>query len=124
MIDLAYSAPIDEALKTLKGLSAKERLTRVENEALKEGSVRWASSTPQAWAEPALQIFRKRYPTIKVEYMRQSGRVLAERIIREHRAGKYEIDIVGTSAVTFAGMKDSESLLPMCRPKRLNYDKT
>jgi NitT/TauT family transport system substrate-binding protein len=41
---------------------------------------------------------RKRYPTIKVEYMRQSGRVLAERIIREHRAGKYNIDIVGTSA--------------------------
>ena len=65
VIDLAYSAPIDEALKTLKGLSAKERLTRVENEALKEGSVRWASSTPQAWAEPALQIFRKRYPTIQ-----------------------------------------------------------
>ena len=99
VIDRAYSASIDEALKTLKGLTGNERLTRVENEALEEGSVRWASSTPQAWAEPALQIFRKRYPTIKVEYMRQSGRVLAERIIREHRAGKYEIDIVGTSAV-------------------------
>ena len=117
VIDPAYSAPIDEALKTLKGLSAKERLTRVENEALKEGSVRWASSTPQAWAEPALQIFRKRYPTIKVEYMRQSGRVLAERIIREHRAGKYEIDIVGTSAVTFAGMKDSGVIAPYVSPE-------
>src|SRR4030095_5501367 len=117
MIDLAYSAPIDEALKTLKGLSAKKSLTRAENEALKEGSVRWASSTPQAWAEPALQIFRKRYPTIKVEYMRQSGRVLAERIIREHRAGKYEIDIVGTSAVTFAGMKDSGVIAPYVSPE-------
>jgi ABC-type Fe3+ transport system substrate-binding protein len=117
MIDRAYSAPIDEALKTLKGLTGNERLTRVENEALKEGSVRWASSTPQAWAEPALQIFRKRYPTIKVEYMRQSGRVLAERIIREHRAGKYEIDIVGTSAVTFAGMKDSGVIAPYVSPE-------
>jgi iron(III) transport system substrate-binding protein len=117
VIDLTYGAPIDEALKTLKGLSAKERLTRVENEALKEGSVRWASSTPQAWAEPALQIFRKRYPTIKVEYMRQSGRVLAERIIREHRAGKYDVDIVGTSAVTFAGMKDSGVIAPYVSPE-------
>jgi iron(III) transport system substrate-binding protein len=117
MIDLVYGAPIDEALKNLKELSAKERLTRVENEARKEGSVRWASSTPQSWAEPALQIFRKRYPTIKVEYMRQSGRVLAERIIREHRAGKYDIDIVGTSAVTFAGMKDSGVIAPYVSPE-------
>jgi hypothetical protein len=65
MIDPAHGAPIEEALKTLKGLPAKERLTRVENEARKEGTVRWASSTPQAWAEPALQIFRKRYRTIQ-----------------------------------------------------------
>src|SRR5215470_831863 len=101
VIELSYGAPIEEALKTLRGLSAKDRLTRVETEARKEGSVRWASSTPQAWAEPALQIFRKRYPTIQVEYLRQSGRVLAERVIREHRAGKYEIDVVGTSIVTF-----------------------
>ena len=117
VLDFAYGAPIDEALKTLKGLSAKDRLTRIENEARKEGSVRWASSTPQPWAEPALQIFRKRYPTIQVEYMRQSGRVLAERIIREHRAGKYDIDIVGTSAVTFAGMKDSGVIAPYVSPE-------
>jgi iron(III) transport system substrate-binding protein len=49
--------------------------------------------------------------------MRQSGRVLAERIIREHRAGKYEIDIVGTSAVTFAGMKDSGVIAPYVSPE-------
>ena len=110
--DPTYSATLDEAVKNLRGLTAKDRLTFVENEARKEGSVRWASSTPQAWAEPALQIFRKRYPTIQVEYMRQSGRVLAERIIREHRAGKYDIDIVGTSAVTFAGMKDAGVIAP------------
>ena len=117
LIDLTYGASIDEALKTLRGLSAKERLMRVETEARKEANVRWASSTPQAWAEPALQIFRKRYPTIKVEYMRQSGRVLAERIIREHRAGKYDIDIVGTSAVTFAGVKDSGVIAPYVSPE-------
>jgi iron(III) transport system substrate-binding protein len=117
VIDAAYGAPIDGALKTLRGLPAKERLTRVENEARKEGSVRWASSTPQPWAEPALQTFRKRYPTIKVEYVRQSGRVLAERIIREHRAGKHDIDIIGTSVVTFAGMKDSGVIAPYVSPE-------
>jgi iron(III) transport system substrate-binding protein len=116
-VDPGVGAQLEEALKSLRGLSGKERLARVENEARKEGSVRWASSTPQAWAEPALQLFRKRYPTIQVEYMRQSGRVLAERIIREHRAGKYDVDIVGTSAVTFAGMKDSGVIAPYMSPE-------
>ena len=49
--------------------------------------------------------------------MRQSGRVLAERIVREHRAGKYDIDIIGTSAVTFAGMKDSGVIAPYVSPE-------
>jgi hypothetical protein len=86
-VRVGFGATLEEALKSLKGLPAKERQARVETEARKEGIVRWASSTPQAWAEPSLQAFRKRYPGIQIEYMRQSGRVLAERIVREHRAG-------------------------------------
>ncbi len=116
-IHAARGASVDDALKALRGLSPAERLARVEGEARKEGRVRWASSTPQAWAEPSLQIFRKRYPTIEVEYVRQSGRVLAERIIREHRAGKDDVDIIGTSAVTFAGMKDAGVIIPYLSPE-------
>jgi iron(III) transport system substrate-binding protein len=115
--DAARGASVDDALKTLKGLSPAERLARVEAEARKEGRVRWASSTPQAWAEPSLQIFRKRYPAIEVEYVRQSGRVLAERILREYRAGKNDIDIIGTSAVTFASMKDAGVITPYLSPE-------
>jgi len=115
--DFSFAASIEDVLTSLKGLSPKERVTRVESEALKEGKVYWASSTPQAWAEPALQIFRKRYPMIQVEYRSQSGRVLAERVIREHRAGKYDIDVVGTSIVTFAGMKDAGVIAPYVSPE-------
>ena len=115
--DLSFAASIEDVLTSLKGLSPKERAARVKSEARKEGTVHWASSTPQAWAEPALQIFRKRYPMIQVEYRSQSGRVLAERVIREHRAGKHEIDVVGTSIVTFAGMKDSGVIAPYLSPE-------
>jgi Bacterial extracellular solute-binding protein len=115
--DPSFAASIEDVLTSLKGLSAKERLARVESEARKEGRVHWASSTPQAWAEPALQVFRKRYPMIEVEYRSQSGRVLAERVIREYRAGKYDIDIVGTSIVTFASMKDSGVIAPYLSPE-------
>ena len=115
--DFSFAASTEDVLNALKGLSPTERLARVESEARKEGRVHWASSTPQAWAEPALQIFRKRYPMIQVEYRSQSGRVLAERVIREYRAGKYDIDIVGTSIVTFAGMKDSGVIVPYSSPE-------
>jgi iron(III) transport system substrate-binding protein len=117
LFNFSFAASIEDVLTSLKGLSAKERLARVENEARKEGRVHWASSTPQAWAEAMLQIFRKRYPTIQVEYRSQSGRVLAERVIREHRAGNHDIDIVGTSIVTFAGMKDSGVIAPYVSPE-------
>jgi iron(III) transport system substrate-binding protein len=115
--DFSFAAPIEDVLATLRGLSPKERLARVESEARKEGTVHWASSTPQAWAEPALQIFRKRYPAIQVEYRSQSGRVLAERVIREYRAGKYDVDILGTSIVTFAGIKDAGVIAPYVSPE-------
>jgi hypothetical protein len=39
VIDPAYGASIDEALKTLKGLTGNERLTRIENEARKAAFV-------------------------------------------------------------------------------------
>jgi iron(III) transport system substrate-binding protein len=115
--DFSFAAAIQDVLASLRGLSLKERLARVESEARKDGKVHWASSTPQEWAEPALQIFRKRFPMIQIEYRRQSGRVLAERIIREHRTGKYDIDIIGTSIVTFAGMKDSGVIAPYVSPE-------
>ena len=46
--------------------------------------------------------------------------MLAERIVREHRAGKYDVDIVGTSAVTFAGMKDAGVIAPYVSPEAAN----
>jgi hypothetical protein len=66
-VHVALGATLEEALKSLKGLAAKERQARLESEARKESIVRWASSTPQAWAEPSLQAFRKRYPGIQIE---------------------------------------------------------
>jgi iron(III) transport system substrate-binding protein len=103
---------IEEAIEKVAGLSPNERLARVEGEARKEGIVRWATSTPVTWAEPAIQAFRKRYPTIQMEFNRVSGRALADRAIREYRAGKYDIDVLGSSAVTFWGVREAGVLRP------------
>jgi hypothetical protein len=41
--DFSFAASIEDVLTSLKGLSANERLARVESEARKEGSVQWTS---------------------------------------------------------------------------------
>ncbi|MBI4528459.1 MAG: ABC transporter substrate-binding protein [Deltaproteobacteria bacterium] len=98
---------IEQAVKTVEGLSAAERLARIEDAARKEGRVRWSSSIPVTRAETIFQGFRKKYPGIQVEFDRLSGRVLADRVIREYRSGKHDVDVLGSSAVTVLALKDA-----------------
>lgn len=99
--------PFEQTAKSLAGLSGRERQARIEKEARREGQVRWATSTPVTWAEPVVQAFRKKHPGVQIEFNRLSGRALADRAIREYRAGKYDIDVLGSSAVTFWGVKEA-----------------
>jgi len=98
---------IEQAVKTLDGLSGKERLARVEGGARKEAQVRWASSIPVTRAETIIQAFRKKHPGIQVEFSRLSGRVLADRAIREYQGGRYDIDVLGSSAVTVGTLREA-----------------
>ncbi len=109
--------PFEQTAKSLAGLSARERQARIEKEARKEGLVRWATSTPVTWAEPVLQGFRKKYSGIKIEFNRVSGRALADRAIREYRAGKHDIDVLGSSAVTFWSIMESGMISPYVSPE-------
>lgn len=101
------ATPIEQAGKTLEGLSGKERLARAEEGARKEGRVRWAASIPVTRAETIIQAFRRKHPGIPVEFNRLSGRVLADRAIREFQGGKYDIDVLGSSAVTVLALKEA-----------------
>jgi iron(III) transport system substrate-binding protein len=109
--------PFEQTAKSLAGLSGRERRASIEKEARREGLVRWATSTPVTWAEPVLQGFRKKYSGIKIEFNRVSGRALADRAIREYRAGKHDIDVLGSSAVTFWGIMESGMISPYVSPE-------
>ena len=102
-----YGATIEQTIKELDPLDRRERLTTLENNAKKGGRIRWASSTPIGNVEGVLQTFKKKYPAITLEYNRLSGRVLADRVIREYQVGKYDVDVAGPSAVSFAAVKDA-----------------
>ena len=103
----AFAASFEEALKSLDGLYGRERLARLEKEAQREGRVRWASSTNLDRVQPLIEAWRKKYPGIQIEYNRLSGRKLADRAINEYRVGRYDFDLLGSSAVTFWSVKEA-----------------
>ncbi len=113
----AFAASFEEALKSLDGLSGRERLARLEKEARKEGRIRWSSSTNLDRIEPLLNAWKKKYPGIQIEYHRVTGRKLADLAIAEHRAGRHEIDILGSSAVTFLSLKEAGVVRPYISPE-------
>ena len=113
----AYAVSFEEALKSLDGLSGRERLARLEKEARKEGRIRWSSSTNLDRVEPLLNGWKKKYPAIQIEYNRITGRKLADLAITEHRAGRHEIDILGSSAITFLSLKESGVVRPYVSPE-------
>ena len=106
-VSSTHGASVEQAIKELAVLDRKERLATLENNAKKEGRIRWASSTPIGNVEGILQAFKKKYPAITLEYNRLSGRALADRIIREYQVGKHDVDVIGPSAVSFAAVKDA-----------------
>jgi iron(III) transport system substrate-binding protein len=90
---------------------------RLEKEARREGRIRWSSSTNLDRVEPLLNAWKKKYPGIRIEYHRVTGRKLADLAITEHRAGRHEIDILGTSAVTFLSLKEAGVIRPYISPE-------
>jgi iron(III) transport system substrate-binding protein len=96
-----------EAIESLAGLSRQERQNLLVREARKEGKIRWATSTPAESIEPIVQGFREKYPAVELEHFFVSGRVLADRVIREYRAGKREVDVLGTTTMTFLELKNA-----------------
>jgi len=113
----AFAASFEEAIKSLDGLSGRERLARLVKEARKEGRVLWSSSTNLDRVEPLLSAWKRKYPGIQIEYHRLSGRSLADFAITEHRAGRDEIDILGSSAVTFLALKKAGVVRPYIAPE-------
>jgi iron(III) transport system substrate-binding protein len=96
-----------EAIDSLTGLSKQERQNLLVREARKEGKIRWATSTPAESVEAIVQGFKEKYPGVQLEHLFVSGRVLADRVIRQYRAGKREVDVLGTTTVTFLELKNS-----------------
>jgi iron(III) transport system substrate-binding protein len=91
----AQTATVEELFAAINKVPAKERQSRLEAGAKKEGRLTVYSNqgleTIQAYAAG----FSKKYPFIKIDSSRLQGAKGLDRILLEHRVGKLPADVVG-----------------------------
>ncbi|MEE9144278.1 MAG: hypothetical protein V3U06_05855, partial [Candidatus Binatia bacterium] len=91
---------VEEVIKSLKGLSPKERQEKLVEGAKREGKVVFYAATRASQAKLLLDSLMKRYPFIKAVSYRAAGFRLVTKILTEARAKRYEPDIVEVSGPT------------------------
>ncbi len=81
-------------------LKAADRQKILEEGAKKEGKLLWYSTLIVNQAlRPFKEAFEKKYPFVQVEYHRADSDKLAQRMISEYQAKKFDVDIIdGTSS--------------------------
>lgn len=73
---------------------AQERPAHLLDQAKKEGIVSWYTTAPVPEARKLVNMFKKRYPFIEIEIFRSGGGAIANRVLTEHNAGSYKVDII------------------------------
>lgn len=103
---------MEEALSALADLEYEERLTKIEEEAKREGTViLYASARTEqqdAWAEK----FNEVYPELALQYVRVDSSTLMDRMIAEKNAGRALFDVASTDSVTGALLKAEDLYEP------------
>jgi iron(III) transport system substrate-binding protein len=111
------ATPVDDAFKAVEGLSKRDREAKLFKEAQREGRVTWTAGRDLERMEPLVRAWEKKYPGVRLEYRRYSGRVVAETVLREYQAGRYTVDIIAPTATTFLAVKGAGVIRPYFSPE-------
>ena len=99
------AATAEETLDQLNKLPPAERQAKLQTEAAREGTVAWYSTYSLVEAEPFLKVFKGRYPKVQVQYFRASTIPLLDKLLSEHSAGRYLVDVI---AIDFEAYSELE----------------
>jgi iron(III) transport system substrate-binding protein len=122
----AHSAASPETagqiLARLNKLPAEQRQKTLIEKAKAEGEVSFYSSLQAQQIDPFIQLFRKRYPFIKVNPYRVSGNRQVIKIQTEMNAGNNFFDVTNGSAEQAQAIKKIGALDPYFSPQRDFYN--
>jgi iron(III) transport system substrate-binding protein len=107
---LSYAAPaqgaaVDDVVKTLRNLAPGQRKTLLEEGARKEGEAIWYTSMSLTDFPKIVGAFEKNYPFVKIRANRLAQSSIMPKIETEARAGRFAVDIVGSSPVEMWELK-------------------
>ncbi|WP_329059371.1 ABC transporter substrate-binding protein [Streptomyces sp. NBC_01453] len=76
------------------------KMTALVKQAKREGEVNWASWNPEAQMQPAIELFEKKYPGIRVKYTNIKAPDQVSRLKLEQAARKVSIDVANAGGLT------------------------
>ena len=100
------------AWQSLSKLSPSERKAVIEREARREGTLVLYGATGLDRAQFWIAEFNKRYPDVKVEFVRLQAAELYQKIATERRTGQLRADLVITTITYLDLLKDVGALAP------------
>ncbi|HEV8721592.1 MAG TPA: extracellular solute-binding protein [Candidatus Binatia bacterium] len=100
-----HSATLDEAVKSVRNLSAAQRKMVLDEGARKEGEVIWYTSMSLTDFPKIVGAFEKSVPYVKVRTNRLSQSSILPKIETEARAGRFAVDVVGSAPMEMWELK-------------------
>ena len=112
-----------QILAKLNKLAPEARTKALINGAKAEGDLVVYSSMRQDQLSPFTQLFRKRYPFLKVTAFRVSGQRQATKVGTEFRAGRHQVDVLSALSATAYQEKKQGIIDPYFSPERKFFPK-
>jgi iron(III) transport system substrate-binding protein len=109
-------------LARLNKLPPDQRQKTLIEKAKAEGEVSFYSSLQAQQIDPFIQVFRKRYPFIKVNPYRVSGNRQVIKIQTEMNAGNHLVDVTNGAAEQASALKKIGAIDPYHSPQRDSFN--
>lgn len=101
---LGFFAPSEGSAAAVEEIALAQTANRqslLEEGAKKEGKLLWYTTLIVNQAlKPIKEAFEKKYPYVQVDYHRADSEALAQRMLAEYQAKRYDVDVLdGTSTI-------------------------
>jgi iron(III) transport system substrate-binding protein len=103
--------PIRSLVNSLKGLTLRQRETRLYNLARQEGRLEWYTSLSRTISPEVVKAFEAKYPGVKVNLFRASSEDLVARITQEAAAGAPGADVIETNGTEMTFFQRRNNIL-------------
>lgn len=101
VLHVPMRAPLAATVEEVALSKSPKRQSILEEGAKKEGKLLWYTTLiVNQGLKPLKEAFEKKYPFVQVQFHRADSEALAQRMLAEYQAKRYEVDVIdGTSAI-------------------------